>query len=94
MTSPTLLLVCRVCLWRPDTSLEVGDIAAHFTAEHDASPVAMMLISYCPRDYSILTHRFTGVTPDGRNVSAYDCPQCRRTYSIKWTPGVVAGGSR
>lgn len=88
MTAPTLLLTCKVCNWRPDTQLEVGDIAEHFRAEHDDAPVMMSLMSYCPKDDTPLVHRFTGVAPSGKNASTYDCPKCLRTFHVKWLPGV------
>lgn len=86
MTAPALMLTCRVCGWRPDEGLEVGDLKQHFIDEHDDGPVFMGLIAYCPRDDAVLNHRFTGVTPAGKNSTTYDCPRCQRTYNVKWSP--------
>lgn len=84
MTAPTLLLTCQVCGWVPYEDQTVEDTAQHFAEEHEDAPVAMMLMSYCPKDGAPLQHRFTGVTKAGRNASTYDCPSCKRTFHVKW----------
>lgn len=84
--APTLLLTCRACGWVPDLDIVAGDLAGHFEDDHNGAPVAMMMVSCCPRDSSVLGVRMTGVTPSGKNVTTYDCPKCQRTYRVKWDP--------
>lgn len=88
VTAPVLALTCLVCGWIPDPDVPMEEVAKHYADRHPGTEVTLDLTAFCPRDGRRLAVRMNGVRPsDGRQVTTYDCPHCRRTFRVVWAPG-------
>lgn len=82
--SAGLVLVCRICRWRPPDDLEMEIVRAHFDLEpdHDPEDIKLELVMICDRcGLEMLLERAEPLR-DGGERHHFGCPSCRRTKSV------------
>lgn len=80
----TLVLVCKLCRWRPPNDLEMNLVQAHFDLEPDHNPedIQLELVAWCHRcDLEMPLDR-TETLRSGRLRHHHSCPRCRRSEVI------------
>lgn len=84
MAAANLVLVCKICRWRPPNDLEMNLVQAHFDIEpdHDPEDLWMELVALCPRcDLEMPIDR-SEARHDGTTVHHYTCNGCRRSWTV------------
>lgn len=73
-----MALTCRPCGWRPDISLPMGLVVAHFETEHGTDKVNLELVVLCPRcDKPMQFFASVG------NEDHFHCEPCHRGRKIR-----------
>lgn len=79
-----LILVCKICRWRPPEDLEVNLLQAHFDMEpdHDPENITVELVAICDRcDVEMPVERSIP-RPSGGTKVYHGCPKCHRTKVV------------
>ena len=81
--SETLVLVCKICRWRPPGDLDLDLVRAHFDLEpdHDPTDLQLEMVAWCHRCDAEMA--FTRSEPvEGGQRHHYDCHRCPRSASV------------
>lgn len=82
--SDPMVLVCKICRWRPPNDLVMSLVESHFDLEpdHDPENLVMELVAMCDRDQTEMTLDRSEELRSGKNRYYYSCPTCKRSATV------------
>lgn len=81
--SDVLVLICKICRWRPPGDLVMELVRAHFDIEPDHDPLDLQLemVAWCDRRELEMAHNRSETIAGGQRHH-YDCPRCHRSAAV------------
>jgi len=79
-----MVLVCKLCRWRPPNDLQVTFVEAHFDLEpdHDPTDIRLELVAWCDWCEAEMSHDRTETMASGKVRHHYSCNRCHRSKTV------------